>query len=61
MLHYQYWILIETPFQYPVVALCHGDPTVFDLQDQALSWASAVYRWGGSWGGTAQSPGSGPG
>jgi hypothetical protein len=35
-LHYQYWILTETPFRYPMVVLCHGDPAALDLQDQPL-------------------------
>ena len=26
-------LLTETPLGYPVVALCHGDPTALDLQD----------------------------
>lgn len=26
-----YWILTETPPRYPVVALSHGDPVVWDL------------------------------
>ena len=30
LLHYQHWNLTETPFRYPVVALCHGDPAVLD-------------------------------
>ena len=33
---YQYWIFTGTPLGYPAVALCHGDPAAFVLQDQPL-------------------------
>jgi hypothetical protein len=36
LLHYQYWIFTGTPLGYPAVALCHGDPAAFVLQDQPL-------------------------
>ena len=35
-LHYQYWILTRFPLRYPVVALCHGDSAVLDLQVQSF-------------------------
>ena len=31
--HCQHWILIGTPPGYPVVALCHGDPSTLEQQD----------------------------
>jgi hypothetical protein len=35
LLQYKYWILIRT-LQYPVVALCLGDPVALDLYDRSL-------------------------
>lgn len=34
--HYQYWMPTGSFLRYPVVALCHGDPAAFLLQDQPL-------------------------
>jgi hypothetical protein len=31
LLFYQYWNLTGTPLGYPVVVLCHGNPTGLDL------------------------------
>lgn len=36
VLHHQYWVLTRSPFRFPVVALCHGDPEVQNLQDLPL-------------------------
>ena len=35
-LYYQSCIFTGTPHGYPIVALCHGDPTAFVLQNQCL-------------------------
>jgi len=39
-------IIFGIPFRYSVVALCHGDPTALDLQDQPPLCAKAVHSWG---------------
>ena len=36
LLHYQYWVLTGTFLDYPVVALCHGDPSTLNLHGQHL-------------------------
>ena len=36
LLFCQYWNLIVTPLWYPVGALCHGDPVIWDLKYQPL-------------------------
>jgi len=42
--------LTETPFGYPIVALCHRDPIVLDLQDQHSCTLEVHHQWGGCWG-----------
>lgn len=36
LLYYQYWVLTKIPLVYPVVDLCHGEPAVLDLQNEAF-------------------------
>ena len=49
LLHYQYWILTETPLGSPVGALCCGYPASLST-GLAPSCTPSVYRWGGCWG-----------
>lgn len=50
LLHYQYWVLTESPLGYPVVVLCHGDPATLDLQDWLLHTLQQIID-GGCWDG----------
>ena len=43
MLHYQYWILIETPFQYPVVTLCPEDISGGGRGAGCKTWKAALH------------------
>ena len=36
LLHYLYWIFTGTSLGYPVIGLCHRDPTTLNMQNWSL-------------------------